>query len=336
MHRLDSMISPRDQANWLQDFGFAPQGQAQIRAETNPEYLDRLRRFKERDDFEVMLALLADYVRACIPYPRDTAPDFWSCNLFIISNQAYSRINMGWQETLSVNMKDGEVGWTLNDHVEQSRDLAALYDSCGIDESQVERWGEGRVTIKLDLNEASELLDNREWCLLTRSSNHFLMRRSNNWKRHHNFALAQEIDDFIRTEERRFDEYSEDITGALSVQPGQYDEGQMRLQMAQIRRRSRALVREAIDRQRQQENGLLKCRVCGFDFKAFYGDIGDSFIEVHHLKPLAETRETTNSPDDVALVCANCHRMLHRKSPPYTVGELRHAIEDASAPKPEP
>jgi 5-methylcytosine-specific restriction endonuclease McrA len=336
MHKLDSMISPRDQANWLQNFGFAPQGQSQIRAETNPRYLDRLRRFKERSDFQVMLALLADYVRACIPFPRDTAPELWSCNLFIGSTDAYSRINMGWQETLSVYMNVGEVGWTLNDYVEQGFDLAALFDSCGINQNQVDCWGEGRVTIQLDLEEASELLDNPEWCLLTRSSNHFLMGRINNWRRHHNFALAQEIDDFIRTEERKFDEYSEDITGFSSVQPSQYDEGQLQLHTAQIRRRSRALVREAIDRQRQQENGLLKCRVCGFDFKAFYGDIGDRFIEVHHLKPLAETNETSNSPDDVALVCANCHRMLHRRSPPYTVSELRYAIEKASAANPEP
>lgn len=58
----------------------------------------------------------------------------------------------------------------------------------------------------------------------------------------------------------------------------------------------------------------LSCKVCGFDFKDFYGDHGSGFIEVHHLKPVSTLEASTKlSPEnDMTVVCSNCHRMLHR------------------------
>jgi hypothetical protein len=61
-------------------------------------------------------------------------------------------------------------------------------------------------------------------------------------------------------------------------------------------------------------DGHLRCEVsgCGFNFESVYGEIGAGFAEVHHLRPLAEMDgpvETTL--DDLAVVCANCHRMIH-------------------------
>jgi predicted HNH restriction endonuclease len=74
--------------------------------------------------------------------------------------------------------------------------------------------------------------------------------------------------------------------------------------------RSRALISRF-------KEGLsdLSCRVCGFDFAAFYGEVGIGYIEAHHTKPVAslEPEEPTRLSDLVA-VCSNCHRMLHRRS----------------------
>lgn len=57
------------------------------------------------------------------------------------------------------------------------------------------------------------------------------------------------------------------------------------------------------------------CCVCGFDFKRFYGDIGKDYIEVHHIKPLYVDGEEidVNPETDLICLCANCHRMIHRK-----------------------
>ncbi|MGY4467320.1 putative HNH restriction endonuclease [Bradyrhizobium sp. LB9.1b] len=53
---------------------------------------------------------------------------------------------------------------------------------------------------------------------------------------------------------------------------------------------------------------------CGFDFKEKYGELGKEFAHVHHLKPLSEA--PSNGRDvllkDLAIVCANCHAMIHR------------------------
>lgn len=57
------------------------------------------------------------------------------------------------------------------------------------------------------------------------------------------------------------------------------------------------------------------CMACGFDFEAVYGEIGQNFIEVHHLKPLSSLEEevSINPQADLACLCSNCHRMVHRK-----------------------
>jgi 5-methylcytosine-specific restriction enzyme A len=72
----------------------------------------------------------------------------------------------------------------------------------------------------------------------------------------------------------------------------------------------------------------LDCMVCGFNFQQTYGEVGATFIHVHHLKPLSEIgREYTLDPiQDLQPVCPNCHAMLHRKTPPYSIEELRELL----------
>jgi hypothetical protein len=66
------------------------------------------------------------------------------------------------------------------------------------------------------------------------------------------------------------------------------------------------------------------CRVCGFDFVAKYGPAMDGFIHVHHLKPLAKlgSNYKVDPIKDLRPVCPNCHAVLHRKDPPYSVEEV--------------
>lgn len=69
-----------------------------------------------------------------------------------------------------------------------------------------------------------------------------------------------------------------------------------------------------------------RCEVCSLQFDERYGDVGQGFIEAHHLIPLA-TLDPANPPafsvDDFAVLCANCHRMLHRRTPVITPDELK-------------
>jgi 5-methylcytosine-specific restriction enzyme A len=67
------------------------------------------------------------------------------------------------------------------------------------------------------------------------------------------------------------------------------------------------------------------CSICGFDFETTYGDIGKGFIHVHHLKQLFEigTNYQVDPLNDLTPVCPNCHAIIHRQKPPYTIEEVK-------------
>ncbi len=76
--------------------------------------------------------------------------------------------------------------------------------------------------------------------------------------------------------------------------------------------------------------GRLACSVCGFDFQKFYGALGAEFCEVHHLCPLADAKdEVATEFKDLAVVCSNCHRMIHRSNPFLTIEQLKSRIQSA-------
>ena len=72
------------------------------------------------------------------------------------------------------------------------------------------------------------------------------------------------------------------------------------------------------------EHHGLDCKVCGFNFVQAYGDIGKNYIHVHHVKPLSDIKESyqVDPVTDLVPVCPNCHAMLHRKNPAYTILDL--------------
>ncbi len=74
-----------------------------------------------------------------------------------------------------------------------------------------------------------------------------------------------------------------------------------------------------------------KCFVCQFDFAENYGELGENFIHVHHLKPLSEVGEAyaLDPISDLRPVCPNCHAMLHRKVPALAIEELRARMSRA-------
>lgn len=76
-----------------------------------------------------------------------------------------------------------------------------------------------------------------------------------------------------------------------------------------------------------KKNGRLLCEACEFDFHTKYGELGFKYIECHHRTPLSEfTSSTRTTLLDLALVCSNCHRMLHRKLDTLSVENLRQLL----------
>jgi predicted HNH restriction endonuclease len=91
---------------------------------------------------------------------------------------------------------------------------------------------------------------------------------------------------------------------------------------ATFRARNRALI------DIKKANSNYTCEVCNMSFERRYGSIGKKYIIAHHVAPIGrrKKRGSKTSLEDIALVCANCHVMLHRTEPPLDVQELRHRL----------
>lgn len=99
------------------------------------------------------------------------------------------------------------------------------------------------------------------------------------------------------------DDENDDLEGA---------EGSAIVRTHVVRERNKRLVQQK-KAEVLKRTGQLGCECCSFDFLQVYGEIGEGFAEVHHIDPLALSmpdRKTKLS--ELAIVCANCHRMLHR------------------------
>jgi 5-methylcytosine-specific restriction protein A len=105
-----------------------------------------------------------------------------------------------------------------------------------------------------------------------------------------------------------------------------FPEGRVLFRLHSARERNRNLVKRA-KALAIQRHGRLTCCICQFDFAARYGSIGEGFIECHHTSPLSELAAVTATRvSDLALVCANCHRMIHRKRPWLTMNQLARLL----------
>lgn len=98
----------------------------------------------------------------------------------------------------------------------------------------------------------------------------------------------------------------------------------MKVRLHRSRERSLDLVNMAKNVFRKKHNRLF-CEVCNFDFGKVYGP--PDFIELHHRIPLRDLQSNTRTKlSDLAMVCANCHRMLHRGNPWPSIAKLQQRI----------
>lgn len=99
-------------------------------------------------------------------------------------------------------------------------------------------------------------------------------------------------------------------------------EGRQRLREHLVRERDPALIRKFKEGLRS-----FACSVCNFDFEKVYGDIGHRFVEAHHVEPIGMREgDSITSVTDLVPVCSNCHRMLHRRAPPYSPEDLERIL----------
>ena len=100
-------------------------------------------------------------------------------------------------------------------------------------------------------------------------------------------------------------------------------EGQVLYKLHKVRERDRKIV-EAKKKKVLIDTGELKCEACDFDFNDKYGAMGKGYIECHHLIPLANYQVNKETRlEDLALLCSNCHRMIHKNLNVTTINEFK-------------
>jgi hypothetical protein len=105
-------------------------------------------------------------------------------------------------------------------------------------------------------------------------------------------------------------------------------EGGRRLVSHLRRERNHAIV-EAKKEAVLSSTGRLSCEVCGFDFSTTYGSLGEGFCKVHHLSPLSASDDSViTTLVDLAVICSNCHRIIHRSDPMLSVPALSEVVRN--------
>lgn len=68
-----------------------------------------------------------------------------------------------------------------------------------------------------------------------------------------------------------------------------------------------------------------RCKACDLDMGERYGADAAGLIEVHHVTPVSEVGPAyiIDPNTDLVPLCPNCHAVAHRRSPPFSIDELR-------------
>ena len=205
------------------------------------------------------------------------------------------------------------VGWYRNATV--YRQLQQMPESA----KRHKKNGVSHYRITTLFNDATLLSPDERVCVIPRRKKGFMGQR-NVW-----YPYSEESKEFVADvaaliEGKRLGDWRDvdaDLTGK---------EGNPRFVLHLSRERDQKLVK-AKKKDALRKTGKLSCEVCGFDFAEVYAEVGEGFCEVHHITPLAEADgEVETKLEDLAIVCSNCHRMLHRGKPTYSIDKLKSIL----------
>ena len=83
-------------------------------------------------------------------------------------------------------------------------------------------------------------------------------------------------------------------------------------------------------------HGKLYCEICNSEFTQ-YGEMSDALFEVHHRRPLGSAaRAAPTRLSDLAVLCSNCHRVIHRLNPIPSIEVARCRMIFETTPIDEP
>jgi hypothetical protein len=106
-------------------------------------------------------------------------------------------------------------------------------------------------------------------------------------------------------------------------------EGRRQLSVHLRLERSRSLIKDF-----KKSLTDFSCEACGVNLGETYGPLGEGCIEAHHRRPVSQMQEgETTKLSDLAALCPNCHRIIHRNGL-MTVEDLARHIRMQTMPYP--
>lgn len=101
-------------------------------------------------------------------------------------------------------------------------------------------------------------------------------------------------------------------------------EGRMLTRVHAYKERDRKFAEMVRRHYKVKNGGKLWCVACDLQPETLYDDRGERCIEAHHKIPIEELQpDSITRVDDMAMVCASCHRVIHSQKPCLTIEEVR-------------
>jgi 5-methylcytosine-specific restriction protein A len=104
------------------------------------------------------------------------------------------------------------------------------------------------------------------------------------------------------------------------------------LEQAKRYRQHRAIERQSSHSKKVKKKLGARCMGCLLEMRELYGPIADGFIEAHHLIPLSSLNDNEvvrfDPEKDFAVLCPNCHRIIHRMDDPTDIEALRLLVRN--------
>lgn len=144
------------------------------------------------------------------------------------------------------------------------------------------------------------------------------------------FNAVEAKDYFIKNGYRVLDKKNNERISKIvgEDEESSFSEGKERYKLHKKLERDQNITKKAKEL-RLDTVGELSCDVCRFSFADTYGELGAGFIEAHHTIPVSQIKGGKKTKiEEIALVCSNCHRIIHLSNPLLSIEELRKVIEE--------
>ena len=133
--------------------------------------------------------------------------------------------------------------------------------------------------------------------------------------------------------QRKFWDYFIDENLKHDINNREFMEGNLVERMHKQRERNPKVIGEAKELF-INKYGKVFCEVCGFDFEKEYGEIGKNFIEGHHTIAVKDMKPNHKTVvEDIALLCSNCHSMIHSRKEMLSILELKEILRKNKSKK---